>query len=58
VHDTKVFEYYDIYHDIFYINRINTCLKIKYSKIWYLVDICKKLIITIKVWIEVEFEIL
>jgi hypothetical protein len=35
-----------VYHDIFYINSTNnTCLETKYSKPWYLVDICKKLVL-------------
>jgi hypothetical protein len=32
----------------FYINPTNTCLKTKYYKPWYLVDICKKLVIVMK----------
>jgi hypothetical protein len=34
-----------IYYDIFYINLTTTCLKIKYSKLLYLVDTCSKLVI-------------
>jgi hypothetical protein len=49
--NTMVFECHDIimvYYDIFYINPINTCLETKYFKPWYLVDICKKLVIAMK----------
>jgi hypothetical protein len=41
-----------VYYDIFYINSINTCLGTEYSKLLYLVDICKKLVIAMEtlVW--------
>jgi hypothetical protein len=53
-----VLEYHDIiiiYNDIFYINSTNTCLEIKYFKPWYLVDICKKVVIVMKTlgWSEI-----
>jgi hypothetical protein len=37
-----------LYQSIFYINPTNTCLETKYSKPWYLVDMCNKLVIGIK----------
>jgi hypothetical protein len=60
--ESKVFKYQSflilryfnvmIYYCIFY---INTCLKIKYFKLWYLVDMYKKLVSAIKTldWSEV-----
>jgi hypothetical protein len=46
--NTTVFKCHDIiivHHGIFYINLTN---KTKYYKSWYIVDICKKLVIAIK----------
>jgi hypothetical protein len=51
VFQTTIFKCHDItmvYQGIFYINPTNTCLETKYSKPWYLVDICKKLVIAMK----------
>jgi hypothetical protein len=38
-----------IYHGIFLHQSTNICLKIKYSKLWYLIDMYKKLVIAIKI---------
>jgi hypothetical protein len=46
-----------VYQGIFYINLINTCLKIKYSKLWYLVDICNKVVIAIKTLDRLEMKL-
>jgi hypothetical protein len=49
--NTTVFECHDItmvYHGIFYINLPTHAWRLKYFKPWYLVDMYKKLVITIK----------
>jgi hypothetical protein len=46
--NTMVFKCHDITM-IFLHQSINICLEIKYFKSWYLVDMCKKLVIAMKI---------